>query len=246
MNSKTRIFLSLFLYLSIFGNSILAQKTSNLSFGIGLSTPLGRLAKTNFYDSTNGYGTGAICYTLRYERTNTKGWGSFVDFQNASINFNADKYISDTKQYLGPGWNWVEYNSIRYNVKTLNSGVQFTFNKDQKFKLTGFLGLGIGISRKKYLDYTFTYGGNSIKGIESSEKSAAININIGFKASYDLNNKLALHLKFNYLGNSAYIKNNYQIYRNGFPYSNFSSTYIQPMSMRTITLGVTYNLSGGK
>ena len=128
----------------------------------------------------------------------------------------------------------------------MNSGVQYTLNRYQRFKVTGFLGLGIGISRKKYLDYTFTYGGNSVKGIESSEKSTELNINIGFKTSYELSTKLALNLKFNYLGNSANIKNNYQIYRNGLPYSNFSSTYIQPMSMRTITLGVAYNLSSGK
>lgn len=230
----------------LFSASILSAQdySKKIYYGIGLAFPQGKLSKANFNDSSTGYGTTGLSYSLRYEMMNKKGWGPYVDFQNASIGFDADLYAQDGAKDLGYPWAWDEYSISRYNVKSFNAGMQYTLNREQRFKVVLHAGLGLSICRNASIDVTYV---NTISQFRAREKYTSdtklnSNLNFGFMLVYDFKSKLSVFTKINYQNQNPDFKTKYELYLNGQYIGEETQKYTRPMYFSTTNLGLAYRL----
>ena len=241
MNLNSLVKLSLSLLVLIVNNyELTAQRNQYLSFSIGASMPKARLAQADSRDSSTGYGLFGLAYNFKYESQLKKGWGAYVNIQNASIRFDAENYVLDVENALGTDWNWSEYTSRPYNIKSLNSGFSYTFNEGQKFKLTGYLGTGLSLCRNRELDETFVSRFGTIRATATAEHAIVSNINFGLKACYVIKDKYELFADIAYQTQSPKFVNHYNYYIDGNFYKESKDTFVQPMYFNTTTLGIRY------
>lgn len=238
--------LLLFLFLGLIAKTGYTQNfKKNLYFGIGISSPRGKLSKAIFTDSSAGYGTTGLSYALRYEMVNEKGWGPYIDFQNASIGFDADLYAEQGARDLGSSWNWSEYSVLRYNVKSFNAGMQYTLNNDKRFKAVLHAGLGLSICRNASTDVTYVNVNTGFMQREkfSSQTKLNSNLNFGFMLVYDFKSNWSVFAKFNFQNQNPNFKTRYEVYFNGIFMKEQNFKSVRPMYFSTTNFGVAYRFS---
>ena len=153
----------LFLVLS---STIDAQVTHMLGLTFGVNKPLGDFAKKG--DSTTGYAMGGLAYTLNYDYVSHKNnWGGFLTFTNQSFGMDADKYTSSDD----PDIIRTSYYGIRYNIKSINYGILYIINKNNKVSFIPKLGAGTSFSRSSSLDANYQVLGSALSVNESVKAS---------------------------------------------------------------------------
>jgi hypothetical protein len=238
----------LLLIIALFGfvapKGISQDYKKRLYFGIGITSPQGKLSKAAINDSSTGYGTTGLSYALRYEMVNKKGWGPYIDFQNASIGFDADLYAEDVEKELGYPWAWEEYSIRRYNVKSFNAGMQYTLNRDQRFKVVLHAGLGVSICRNVSTDITYVNMNTQFRAREkyTSTNRVNSNLNFGFMMVYDFKSKLSVFAKFNFQNQNPEFKTKYELYFDGVFVKEENDKITRPMYFSTTNFGVAYRL----
>ncbi len=233
----------LYYLLLLIAQNLFGQSSGNISFGLGFSNPLGQFSATDFYDSTSGYGQLGLAYSLRYEKNYSNGFGIFLNIQNASIGFDIEEYLKDGEEELGNGWKWSEYSTSRYNIKSLNLGGQYVLNREHKFNVIPFLGLGISACRSYDMDFTYVNGSNNLRAKYNEDNQTVLNLNFGFNLNYDISERVGIILKLNYQSQIPTFSNDYQIYINGINADNGIDKRNQPMFFSTTTFGIKYKLS---
>jgi hypothetical protein len=217
-------------------NSINAQTTKMLGVTVGTTSALGKFGDTE--DSTTGYARGGLCYAIDYDFITAKNWGGFIGITNQSFGFDADKYTeSDDPDFPRTSYAWT-----RYNLKSLNFGASYIFNKNNKISIMPKIGTGFSILRNMDVDAEYIYLGNTFDVNQFSEASLFTNINLGLDMNFrkSMESQLGYFVKLNFQSGSTEITRTEKVKVNGQLIDQSTSKFDRSISTYSFSIGVKY------
>jgi hypothetical protein len=229
---------SILIFLLCIIGSLSAQKTHMIGITIGTASPSGNFAKQG--DSSTGFASSGLNYTLNYDYVTSKNWGGYFTFVNQSFGFDADNY-TDLKD---PDFRRTSYKGFRYNIKSLNYGLSYIINKNHKISFVPKLGIGLSLIRANEVSANYNVFGSNVSVTESTNSAVSINYNFGF----DLTFRKSVESQFSY-----YLKSYWQAMSPEINHTNIAkfdgqildktiSKYTQSMGHSSFSIGVRYIL----
>ncbi len=213
-----------------------SQTTKMLGITFGTTSALGKFGEKK--DSTTGYASGGFCYTLDYDFITAKNWGGFIGITNQSFGFDADKYTeSDDPDFPRTSYAWT-----RYNLKSLNFGASYIFNKNNKISIMPKIGTGFSVLRNMDIDGEYLYLGNTVDLNQFSEASLFTNFNLGLDMNFrkSMESQLGYFVKLNFQSGSTEITRTETVKMNGQLIDQSTSKFDRSISTYSFSIGVKY------
>lgn len=215
-----------------------AQKTHMLGLTFGIGSPLGKFAEKG--DSSTGYATSGLNYTLNYDYVTSKNWGGYFTFINQSFGFDADNYTYSDD----PDLTRTAYAGFNYNIKSLNYGLSYMINKNHKISFIPKIGTGISIYRANTVGVNYSFLGSDISLTDVSKSTAAINYNFGFDLTFrkSTESQLSYYVKTFWQASSPEFNHTTTTNINGQFFDKTIAKYNQSMGYSSFSVGVRYIL----
>lgn len=227
-----------FLLLSVIG-SLNAQKTHMIGITIGTGSPLGKFATQG--DSSTGLASSGLNYTLNYDYVTSKNWGGYFTFVNQSFGFDANKY-TDLKD---PDFRRTSYKGFNYNIKSLNYGLSYIINKNNKISFVPKLGIGLSLIRANEVSANYNLLGSNVSVTESTNSAVSINYNFGFDITFrkSVESQFSYYLKSYWQAMTPEINHTNTAKFDGQILDKTTSKYPKSMGHSSFSIGVRYILN---
>lgn len=234
---------SIFILLLSVISSLNAQKTHMIGITIGTGSPLGKFATQG--DSSTGLASSGLNYTLNYDYVTSKNWGGYFTFVNQSFGFDADKY-TDLKDpdLIDPDFRRTSYKGFNYNIKSLNYGLSYIINKNNKISFVPKLGIGLSLIRANEVSANYIAFGSKVSSIESTNSTISINYNFGFDITFrkSVESQFSYYLKSYWQAMAPDLERTNTLKLEGQILEKTTSKYPQSMGHSSFSIGVRYIL----
>ncbi len=215
-----------------------AQNTHMLGITIGTTNPIGNFSKDD--DSTSGYAKSGLCYTLNYDYTSPKNWGGFFTFANQSFAFDAQEYTNIND----PDYQRYNYAWNNYNIKSINTGYSYIFNKNGKISIIPKIGTGLNIIKSRVVEADYLVFGSNMNFKETIQSQLLFNINFGVDLTFrkSIESQLSYYVRYNINSSSGESTNNATIKINGVVFDQFTDKTTKSYGFSSFSVGARYIL----